>query len=681
MNSDSNSTNAQWEQDDDPVVDALLMEFISTNTQCRVTPPDLSEAILDKLGQEAQRSEIAPVDQSSSVSSLVRERSRSRFQKVIGTISIVAAIAASFLGLIWLATQGTSSSTAPKIVENSTDSNGALAGTKLSDGSAVSNDSLDRSIEENAVQLADSNLAERSGNSSRAPMKGIRLDTPEEKRLMAKTLDGESTQVGASPRREFQTRPLADVAKQIDSLTNEYWKRIGVTPTSAATDAEIAARTQKRIGIAVGGEIIRDQEKLTRHFARPRAAKRLAAQWLAVTTGVDAERINQENNAEIVDRLGESFSGKQPFAATFVSLIDGSDANSARWYELIGEGSGQRKQGPRRQLEGLAGKLAHLSMNADLRCTRCHDDMIGRSGTQEDHWSFVALVSQAMRREGGRLIVGEPTSKTPVFYELSDGRQRLAEPRVQGSLMSSAKTAEDFQTWTKSLPNSREFASSIVDSLWTMVHGRSLAPGAVDAFAPPQDETLDQIQGELASDLLASEFDVSRTLALIVASPMNQRSVPDSLLAENSLTASGNDRSNDLDKVAAFAAAVQTPKSSRGQRIELAMRRIGSEIRNDANTALLAQPMLRESKNTMSQSIPKGLSFSQRLSVDFPGDDADLPVSWLRSLDDFDQQVQHLVYLAGGRNVPANLEDAAKRLRDAGTEQSALSRLWWILRQ
>jgi len=75
-----------------------------------------------------------------------------------------------------------------------------------------------------------------------------------------------------------------------------------------------------------------------------------------------------------------------------------------------------------------------------------------------------------------------------------------------------------------------------------------------------------------------------------------------------------------------------------------------------------------------------GVDFGEALGVDFPGGDAPLPVSWLRSIDDYDQQVQHLVYLSGQPRVTAEIRKIAARLKDSGSTESALSRLWWILR-
>ena len=115
------------------------------------------------------------------------------------------------------------------------------------------------------------------------------------------------------------------------------------------------------------------------------------------------------------------------------------------------------------------------------------------------------------------------------------------------------------------------------------------------------------------------------------------------------------------------------------------MRRIGGRLSAENADSVLAQPIDSNRRPFQNGSRPENgspvISFTQRLAVDFPGADSSLPVSWLRSIDDFDQQVQHLVYLSGRYQVSEEIRDAAKRLKDAGGEESALSRIWWILRE
>ncbi len=58
---------------------------------------------------------------------------------------------------------------------------------------------------------------------------------------------------------------------------------------------------------------------------------------------------------------------------------------------------------------------------------------------QQDYWGFAALLSRGVSRdaEGHVTIDPEPNTSKPLFYELADGRQRLAEPFVSKQWMDS----------------------------------------------------------------------------------------------------------------------------------------------------------------------------------------------------------------------------------------------------
>ncbi|PNY36188.1 hypothetical protein C2E31_13805 [Rhodopirellula baltica] len=370
----------------------------------------------------------------------------------------------------------------------------------------------------------------------------------------------------------------------------------------------------------------------------------------------------------MIQELSQGFSGDRPIDTTLVSLISGKSEHSGAWYQTIG----------RNGSEGIARRLASLSMNADLRCVRCHDSMIGRNGTQDDYWSFVAMVRSYVHRDNDRWTVRDESHPVPTFFELIDGRQRLATPNASEHLTGQV-AIDDFQAWTQTLRGSQQLSSSLVDSLWKLVHGRPLQPSPVDAFAPPIDDSLNELHRALADDLRASGFDLARTLSLIISSPMATRSVPQELQSETILTTSNDVRSRALDLVTAYAAAVDSPPSSRGDRIEVAMQHSGGRLLDDGT--LLAQPLLiSPTSRDVSANRKPSLSRSDRISIDYPGDDSEMPVSWIHSIDDFDQKVEHLVYLAGGSQTPERINEVAKQLRENGTEAAALSRIWWILR-
>ncbi|MCD0460635.1 BtrH N-terminal domain-containing protein [Roseiconus lacunae] len=645
------TANAQSPDDGDPVVDSLLKEFISVDLGKRTVPPDLSAAILSRLNDSVVISAVQPMPRG--------------HLTVVKTLSAIVAMAACVAGVMYL---GPRSQVSPSPIKGSSEQ---LAG--------------DQSMQSDGTEHSPALLAESAPGDSepnREPLRGIRLDQP----LVASSdrdAEGHSADSpsGTVDRQLDSSAPgvrvasesvvvghIEHVATTTASIAKEYWKSVGVNPTPRASDAELVVRLQRRLGVEVPIEAFAQPERLRDELAKPSRAREIAKRWLALSADWNVGAIDRDDNQSLIEELSRSVAGATSMDTTLVSLISGENKHSEDWYRIIGrDGS-----------EGIARRLAGLSMNADLRCVRCHDSTIGRNGTQDDYWSFVALVRSHVHKDEDHWTVEQKRKQVPTFYELIDGRQRLAVPQVSGNL-TGGDPLVDFQAWAQTLNRSQRLASSLVDSLWKLVHGRPLQPSPVDAFAPPTDSNLHRLHDQLATDLRHSGFDIARTLALIVSSPMATRSVPQELRPESMLTTNDHDRDHALDLVTAFAAAVEPPPSSRRDRIEVAMQKAGGRLLDDGT--LLAQPAQAKLTPRDLSSTPKlTLSRTDQISVDFPGDDAGLPVSWIRSIDSFDQRVQHLVYLSGGRDVPPVISETAERLRQTGSEDAALSRIWWILR-
>ena len=643
--------------DADPMIDTLLAEIVPSDPSKRRRPPNLTAQILAKLATPANSGRApVPVHQLNPINSLSVPR----------LLSAVVAVAASLAGVMWLAGHGNQ----PNAPGNGSESTLSVAA------------NLGDSVEGVAPGGGGSGLTGPQGNGfaeepgpalvQQSPQ-GIQLDSPSiapdsDHRMAVQPVPSrvaDSVQSAAS---------VTLVASKTADTARDYWRSLGITPTPEATNDELAARLKDRLGVALSEQSLADPQRLRNVLAESSNAAEITKRWLASTASRPVALIERPENSALVNEIARGVSGASKLDVTLTSLIDGSSEHSGRWYETIGRGG----------TEGIAKQLASISMNADLRCVRCHDSMIGRSGTQDDYWSFVALVRSVFRRPNDRWVVSNPSKSDPTFFELRDGRQRMALPKVSAHLLEAEGEIKDFQAWTKTLAGSRGLAGSMVDSLWKLVHGRKLKPSPVDAFAPPVDESLNRLHDQLAADLTSSGFDVARTLALIISSPMARRSVPEALRSEAMWTATDKQRSDALELVGAFAASVKAPRASRGVRVDVAMRRVGGRLKGDGQGAILAQPIYGNPRDPKARPQPGELNpvirFSQRLSVDFPGDDASLPVSWLRSIDNYDQQVQHLVYLSGGDKVSEELKNASKRLKESASAESALSRIWWILR-
>ncbi|WP_182867406.1 hypothetical protein [Stieleria mannarensis] len=648
----------EFAEDADPVVDTLLTEFVPVDPSKRKVPPNLVAPILAKT----------PVATGRSSTSIPAMPPSTGGVSITRLVSVLIAVAACIIAVVYLS--------GPDTLVDRPDGSNLIVGSDVPSTLDPSESMVSPSNDPASIasSTTDATADPLNGRDDSEPPRGITLDGP---RIVSSTDRSPKNIPGAQPEPEpsRETQAVTLVAAQTAETVRAYWRTLGITPTPDAAPAEMTARLKTKLGITLPEPAINDPQGLRDLLAESSNADEIAKRWLALTTGNSIAAMGRPQYSGLVDELSKSVSGGADLDVTLVSLIDGSNEHSGQWYQAVG----------RRGSEGIARQLANLSINADMRCVRCHDSHIGRSGTQDDYWSFVALVKNAVKRQNKRWIVAEQTdASTPTFYELLDGRMSMASPKVSKYLLQSTEQMEDFHNWTKTLVGSDVLAGSMVDSLWQLVHGRPLKPSPVDAFAPPVDGNLDRLHRQLADDLKAHDFDVARTLALIISSPMARRSVPEVLQGDAVLTATDPQRKHALDLVQAFAGAIETPPSSLNHRLEVAMRRIGGSLSSDGQTTLLAQPIDGNSRTKKSlaaldaQNAASG--FLQQLSVDFPGDDAALPVSWLRSIDDFDRQVQHLVYLSGRSTVTPEISAAAERLKESGSRESALSRIWWILR-
>ncbi|MEM6472613.1 MAG: hypothetical protein AAF802_23840 [Planctomycetota bacterium] len=656
----SQSSNDTQPQDFDPVVDALLAEFIPSDEARRKTPPDLSAEILLKLKRGASTQLHRPAVSASTS----RRRRSSRAAKLV---SVLVAVAAAFAGMVWLGGIPDQNGTTQASRDTPSDGLGGGDDTSLADRSDSATDYL---IDEaDAFANEDRVMTERP--------RGIRLatDSAEQSEPLPNSV---APAVAPKVKVPSEVPSIESFVKTTSKTAEEYWKSLELQPTPTARNEQVASRLKQRLGITLTSEMISNPQQLRDALAQPVYASEIAKQFMVAGLGGRASSVQSPQGEGLVRELSRSVSGQKDFDETLVSLIDGTSQHSSQWYESLSAGGSEQ----------LAGRLASLTMNTDLRCVRCHDSMVGRSGTQDDHWSFVALLETHVRRDGARWTVSEDELEdVQTFYELPDGRQRLATPGIASSFFkvddeydSESGPLDDLGIWARSLRGSRKLADGLVETLWTMVHGRKLLPSPVDPFAPPRDESLSKLHRQLAEDLRASGFDVARTLAAIISSPMARRTVPEALRGRSSIAANRETRRQAIELAGAYAAAFSPLQSTRRQRLDIALRRLGGRLGDRPPATILAQPLTSANSMSPSRMIQQPLTFEERLESDFPTDEADLPVSWLQSIDSFEDQVDHLVYMTSGSRVTEDVRELAESLRQAGSQEAALHRLWWILR-
>jgi hypothetical protein len=234
--------------------------------------------------------------------------------------------------------------------------------------------------------------------------------------------------------------------------------------------------------------------------------------------------------------------------------------------------------------------------------------------------------------------------------------------------------------WSQQLVGSAELARGVVNSVWQLIHAQPLRGRVVDPISAPHNEALDRLEEQLVKDLLQSQFDVTRTLALVISSPATGREVPPSLLPENALLAGDEQIRSAMNAVDAFAAA-QPARAALPirDRLDQAMRAAGAKLNADGSP-IVAQLAGSPDEPRAVKPDSAARTAAAALAADFPRPTNSLPVQWLASIEDQTSQVQHLAYLAGLSQVPDGVLETADLMRKADGNSTALHRVWWMLR-
>ena len=628
-----------------PIEEQSLDAFLA-ETLGKAGPPDISPQVLAQFDENTSSSR-APARRSIAVA-----------------ITTMAALAASVLLVIWLRSDGPRQESAPLIA--------AYDSTVTEPPAAVS---------EIPSPQIDSDQRIAKAPPAGKPPRGIPLvlDRPTDSDRQDTPPADIQTEPPSSPASPAPPPAVTLVSKQVDAELRSYWNAIGIEPTSSVGADAAAARLSDVLAIELSVDSILDPEQLQVELSQVPLARAIALRWLRQITEQGAVRLDKKAKHALVAELADCFRGEREFDRTLASWIDGQSGNASAFHRAVSWGS---KPGDH---SVMARRLASLTMNVDLRCTRCHDSYINGNGRQQDYWAFTAFLRQGIKRgPGGRMTIDEPskTSK-PLFYELPDGRQRVAEPGVATSWMKSeVEPIRNVRDWAQQLIGSPELARGVVNSLWQLVHGQPLRGRVVDPISAPHNETLDRLEEYLAEDLIDSRFDVARTLALIIASPATRCGVPEPLLPENALVADESEIREAMNAVDAFAAALP-PRAQRpmAERLDVAMRAIGVKSELDSQgSPIVAQLGNPASLPGGNKPNPKATS-AKTLSADFPGRADKLPVQWLKLIEDEKSQVEHLGYLAGRNQAPERVRQAAQLMQDAEVpKELLLHRVWWLLR-
>ncbi|MEM9827869.1 MAG: hypothetical protein AAF958_14860 [Planctomycetota bacterium] len=433
-----------------------------------------------------------------------------------------------------------------------------------------------------------------------------------------------------------QPESIQLVSRQIGKTVDAYWKDLSIRPTAAIGDEAWRDRVAQQIGARPDSSNL---EELIAWIRRPENSGAIARRWAREVLGplhVAADKDCQSTNLRQI---------QQTFTQGF-----GGD-------ELIANWIADPKHPLRRRTDHAATlRLASVSLDADLRCLKCHDGWNHVRGQQSDYWDLVALVRG-------------PDQDT--FFETPDGRQRLATPSLPAVFAEDGQTIDRVDDFAASRRGSRRVAGGLVDSLWRMVHGRSLRASTIDFQTATDHDAMETLRQQLIDDLLACDLDLSRSLALILDSKTNRRSLPKAYQSDDWWMA---DRGPAQRQIETFAAAA--PRSQRGslaERIAFNLRRMGRTL-DDQETKWLAQIDEGDRPRT-------GKRRAMERFWDYPDSTTPLPTTWLLSIDAAEQQLAHLAYLRGNDRIGDALRQADREMRADGISDTLrLQRLWWLMK-
>jgi hypothetical protein len=633
-------TNKDPVQIEEQALDALLKEVVGG-----AAPPDLSPDILQQL--RVTPLEVATVVRAEARASKTHESSIRK--PITLVVAAVASLAATVLLAVWLRSDRVLEDVS--IAESTVDQDWLDSHFPM-ERSPVNGDAPSNAVAENessrgVPMVAGPTSDSRSGNSDIV-----------EKDAAEKIAGTPSSSPQAS------VAEVTLVSKQVDDQVNKYWQEIGIEPSAEAGAEAIVARLSMALGVRLPGDSIDDPKRLELEFAKRPTARRIATRWLDQISQRGLLRVEEEPRQKLIAELMNCFESKRQFDETLARWISGQSPNSPAFYTALSSGAKDYASS-----SSMVRRVASLTMNVDLRCVRCHDSHIEGNGRQRDYWAFAAFLRHGLASDAAEI--------KPLFYDLPDGRRRIAEPAMAKAWMStgSERPTSDLRQWSRQLIGSEQLARGVVNSLWQLVHGQPLRGRVVDPISAPHHDTLDRLEEDLSQDLVASRFDIARTLALIVASPVTQRGVPKPLLPENALVADESETREAMDAVDAFAAALPTrPRLGLNARLDEALRAIGMKLDADGRS------FVAQISNTPDGSAGTSGS-SKSLSVDFPYRADALPVQWLNSIKDPQSQVEHLTYLAGIDRAPDQIAKAAESMRAEDVDNNlTLHRIWWMVR-
>ena len=271
-------------------------------------------------------------------------------------------------------------------------------------------------------------------------------------------------------------------ASTIDATFEARWKKSKLKPAAECGDAVFL----RRLSLDVTGTLPRPREiraflrsrvrdkrskKIEEKLASPEAAEYFAHLWVQWLMGheIDFRDLQRLDFGSLTRWLKKTWEEDVPYNRMVRSLLTATGSvreNPAANFQAKYLAAGDPPA-------SLAAASARLFMGEDIRCAQCHDHPYGEL-TQDEFWGYTSFFRPLSYRRG---VLGEnsPVRKPSMLRE--DLGELFQQPRFLDGRVPEQGEARGPALARLTLSFKGDAAArAIVDRVWKLIFGRSLAP-------------------------------------------------------------------------------------------------------------------------------------------------------------------------------------------------------------
>lgn len=352
-----------------------------------------------------------------------------------------------------------------------------------------------------------------------------------------------SLPVGAAkqwPEVAVVSRADDEVLSRVNATLASLWAERGVVPVERASDVQLLRRAYLDLAgrtptvtevrqFLNNDDVDRYEQLVDQLIESPDHASQLAAVWRSflIPEGVNLDAFGGRVSFE--EWLAKRFGSGAPYDQIVRELLlaEGRLAQSGPllFYSAL-----------KLDADQLAARTSRAFLGMRLECAQCHDHPF-EPWTQEDFWSYAAFFAQISRPKGelenaSTVMQVRDVNRGEVMIPYTDevvsprllgpdstvnaslAVENLAEENLAGKESSGRRQV--LSDWLTSRENPY-FARATVNRLWAYFFGRGIVD-PVDDFGVANEPVSPALLDTLASQLIESEFDLSRSIRTIVLS-------------------------------------------------------------------------------------------------------------------------------------------------------------------